>query len=490
MTLAAVFRERCRTDYEKRLLILDQTSFSDVFDYISVLNGSGFRVIEYTDPLEFRVVFEREIRDSQEKFAVILRSETYVPYDIRKAFRLVELNFAALFPNLDAGILKNYPNDAELILFACDELYDDLSGDPEATRRFIEHKAFSQVNIKQYGQQKLKELVHRSEKQLSAAEWIRIAEERAQLEMYLRKAGLTMDAAPLNEAFRAFIFQDYPKLSSAPDVEFPWMLPKVLDFIMMKRKPGQKTALLLIDGMAMVDYDVMRQYWQGIHRKEHATFAMIPTTTAISRQSLFSGKYPQQLPDPFSLKNEEKQFFAALAAYGYDKKEVLFTRGYQPEITSKTAFAAVILNDIDEFVHGQMQSGIGMYNDVNLYGRTQKLQNLIRYLVQNDFRVYLTSDHGNTPAIGRGKLKNTGVETESRSSRMVVREEFAGDLSDDDRLIRYPGYYLNKNYQYYICENGVALETNDADVVAHGGISMDEVIVPFIEITGVDGYGK
>ena len=44
----------------------------------------------------------------------------------------------------------------------------------------------------------------------------------------------------------------------------------------------------------------------------------------------------------------------------------------------KIKFAAIILNDIDEFVHGQMQSRIGMYNDVNLYGKTQKLQNLIR----------------------------------------------------------------------------------------------------------------
>ena len=57
-----------------------------------------------------------------------------------------------------------------------------------------------------------------------------------------------------------------------------------------------------------------------------------------------------------------------------------------------------------------------MYNDVNLYGKTQKLQNLIRQLVRSGFRVYITADHGNTPATGRGKLKNMGVETESRSS--------------------------------------------------------------------------
>lgn len=485
MTLAERFRELCGTAYEKRILLTDADGFSSVFDYISVLKQSGFSVADYDDEVFFRVVYERDIRDSKGKFAVI-HHDGYIPFDIRMAFRRIEVGYSSFFPNLSTDVIRNYPNDLEIILFACDDLYDDLSSDNSGTRRFIEEKVFSQTTVKRYGQQKLAELIHRAEEKPSAADWIGIAEDRAQLEMYLRKAGLSMDTTPLDEAFREFIFLDYPKLSSAPDVEFPWMLPKVLDYIMTRRTAGQKTALLLVDGMSMVDYDVMRQHWTGIHRKEKASFAMIPTTTAISRQSLFSGKYPQQLSDPFSLKNEEKQFYAALAEYGYDKKEVLFTRGYQPEISAKIKFAAIILNDIDEFVHGQMQSRIGMYNDVNLYGKTQKLQNLIRQLIRSGFRVYITADHGNTPATGRGKLKNMGVETESRSSRMVVREEFAEDLSDDDRLIRYPGYYLNKSYQYYICENGVALETNDADVVAHGGISIDEVIVPFIEITGVD----
>ena len=84
---------------------------------------------------------------------------------------------------------------------------------------------FSQTSVKRYGQQKLNELIHRAEAKPSAADWIGIAEDRAQLEMYLRKAGLSMDTAPLDDAFRDFIFLDYQKLSSAPDVEFPWMLP-------------------------------------------------------------------------------------------------------------------------------------------------------------------------------------------------------------------------------------------------------------------------
>ena len=278
MNLAERFQNICGTTYENRLMIIDRDDFSSVFDYSAIFRNQGFTICNYNDLEEF--LYEQEIRDSREKYAVILQSDAYVPYDIHKTFRIISIGYAALFPNLSADVLKAYPNDLELILFAEDELYDDLSGDPVGTKKFITEKAFSQTIVKRFGEHKLKELVQKANRKPSAADWIHIAEERAQLEMYLRKVGLQMDTAPLDEAFREFVFNGYQNLSSAADVDFPWMLPKVMDFIMMKRSPGQKTALLLIDGMSMVDYDVMRQYWSGISRKEFVTFAMIPTTTA------------------------------------------------------------------------------------------------------------------------------------------------------------------------------------------------------------------
>ena len=170
----------------------DTDSFSSVFDYFSVLKQSGFSVVDYEDEVSFRIIYERDIRNSKGKFAMIYH-DGYVPYDIRKAFRRIDVGYSSFFPNLSANILRNYPNDLEIILFAGDDLYDDLSNDDPGTRRFIEEKVFSQTSVKRYGQQKLNELIHRAEAKPSAADWIGIAEDRAQLEMYLRKAGLSMD---------------------------------------------------------------------------------------------------------------------------------------------------------------------------------------------------------------------------------------------------------------------------------------------------------
>ena len=39
------------------------------------------------------------------------------------------------------------------------------------------------------------------------------------------------------------------------------------------------------------------------------------------------------------------------------------------------------------------------------------------------FDVYISADHGNTPCVGMGKLMKSGVETETKSHRMVVLKD-------------------------------------------------------------------
>jgi hypothetical protein len=57
-------------------------------------------------------------------------------------------------------------------------------------------------------------------------------------------------------------------------------------------------------------------------------------------------------------------------------------------------------------------------------------------------------------------------------------------------MIDYPKYYLKKDYDYLICKVGDSFDAKDEDVMTHGGISIDEVIVPFITIKAVDNIGK
>ena len=128
-----------------------------------------------------------------------------------------------------------------------------------------------------------------------------------------------------------------------------------------------------------------------------------------------------------------------------------------------------------------------MLQDVRLLSQSDKLQCLIRRLVKLGFDVYITADHGNTECIGTGALKRTGVETETKSKRMIVLKDFA-EISDNlkQRTVKFPGYYLDKNYHYFICKEKTSFDMDGKQVMTHGGMTIDEVIVPFIHITGED----
>ena len=109
-------------------------------------------------------------------------------------------------------------------------------------------------------------------------------------------------------------------------------------------------------------------------------------------------------------------------------------------------------------------------------------------MLNKGFRVYLTADHGNTRCVGKGNVKKLGVETETKSKRIVVLKDFA-DVSVDLRELtfEYPGYYIDKKYQYRICNGRTSFDNKNEDVMTHGGITLEEVIVQFVEVRKING---
>jgi hypothetical protein len=58
-------------------------------------------------------------------------------------------------------------------------------------------------------------------------------------------------------------------------------------------QPGtERVALLVIDGMAIDQWRILRDTLDGFHVDEHAIFSWIPTLTQIGRQAIFSGRVP------------------------------------------------------------------------------------------------------------------------------------------------------------------------------------------------------
>jgi hypothetical protein len=66
---------------------------------------------------------------------------------------------------------------------------------------------------------------------------------------------------------------------------------------------------------------------------------------------------------------------------------------------------------------------------------------------------------------------------------MVVFNDFAEVPTHIlEHTTEYPAFYLDRNYRYLICKRGVSFDAKGSEVMTHGGMTIDEVIVPFIKI--------
>lgn len=484
MTLEEIVADILSIQYEKRLLIFDTEGFMRAFDYSAMLADSFYQIISYDDIEAFRLGYENEIKSSEGNWAVIVLDDSYVPYDIREGFYEVQLSLSTGFPRLDESTLKMHISDLDIICFTYGEVFEEKLSARE-TERFISDTVFSVANIERYLEFRRLALTERisssSGKPISYSEWIDIARVKALAEVYAARAGLTVDLSFVDDAFARFALGDYSKLSGQTSSAAPTILPKVFDYV-----AKGKAALIVMDGMSLFDFNILSRYFDGIEYELQCSYALIPSTTAISRQSLLSGKYPRQLENPFSLSKEEKGFYDAAAEHGYSKQQAAHIRGYDVQPSPFTRLLAVIINDVDDIVHGQQQGRPGMFNDITLLAKTGRLQALIRSLHNAGFTVYLTADHGNTLCRGIGVLRNAGVQVETKSKRMLILKDFA-DISNEviEKTVEYPAYYLDKSFRYLICKTGVSFDNKNNQVMTHGGITIDEVIVPFVKIKAV-----
>lgn len=477
--------ENLAANYEDRILIYDFDNIEGRYNYSSLLMELGFQIVHYYNATNFRYIFETKIKNNKDKFAIIVNQDQYVPYDIIKNFYSVKISWENLFPNLNKDVLIKYKDmDLPLLYTAYNKLFDNLES-YEETSKYLTKSVYEKENVEVYLgglKEELLQLIGQDNKDYK--KWIEVALKKGKAEYLAAKSGISINMSFIDEEFKKFILEEYKSISGIVNSESPIIVSRVMDFI---ANNDDKVALIVLDGMSIFDFNVICSEFEEIEYEKDFIYAMIPTTTSISRQSLLAGKFPVELDKPFNLSREEKEFKDKAKSLEYLDNQIYYTRGYDIDIRPSVKYLSIILNDIDDLVHSQLQGRVGMYNDISYYAKSGKLQGLINKLSRDGFSVYLTSDHGNTLCKGLGRLRGAGIEVETKSKRMLILKDFANskDRIEKHNLVEYPGYYLDKDYEYLICNTGTSFDNKDSIVMTHGGISIDEVIVPFIKVKAV-----
>lgn len=450
-------------------------------DYTKEFERNGFTVIRWADDLRFRIEWEDTLKRG-EKLAVIVPDGEYVPYDLAQLMQRFDVSFGSLFPKLDSRTLREDDLlDLDFLAAACER---DLvhTSDGKATRRYVDGSVKTRDTAERVTDELESELVRLTSAAATYRDWFEVANLKARIDATRATYGIDRSTNVWTDGpFRDFVRTRFGQLTMEYDESTPVLVKSAMSFM---SGHSDRFAIVVIDGMSLFDWRVIRESLEGIPYEESAAFAMVPTVTSLSRQSLLSGKFPKDLASPWTTGREKGEFIECAKRLGFAADRIAYLRGYDAELPYGCECAAFVILDVDKRVHGQYDGRAGMLRDMELLRDGGRLAALVRRLTDAGLDVYICADHGNTPCVGRGRVIGAGVETETKSRRMLVVNDLA-DVSDKQEkyeLVQCPGGFLPQGLRYYVCPSGVSFDNPGMNVMSHGGMSIDEVVVPFITV--------
>ncbi len=304
----------------------------------------------------------------------------------------------------------------------------------------------------------------------------------------------------VDEGFSAWLDTHYGTLHNLPPVP-PVMLHHV-PRLLARRMHGeveQRTALVVVDGLAWDQWIVVRQELaaqrQRFRFRESSVFAWIPTLTSVSRQACFAGCAPFYFGTRISSTAGESAAWTRFwVNEGLDTRAIRFEKGLRSdEDLSRAADAvsgrgvravALVVDVVDKMIHGEVLGSAGMRSHIRHWAERGTLARLLDTLLDAEFAVFLTSDHGNIETRGCGRPAE-GVLADMHGKRARI---YASPVLRDRVLEEFPKGVawrqvgLPDGYHAMLATGRFSFVREGEKPVAHGGASLEEVVVPLVEI--------
>jgi hypothetical protein len=268
----------------------------------------------------------------------------------------------------------------------------------------------------------------------------------------------------------------------------------------MRRGAGEdKIALLVFDGLAIDQWVQIREALAKraprFSYDEAACFAWLPTLTSVSRQAIFSGLKPREFSDTIeSTASESNQWTRFWQDQGLRANEVVYRKGIKRNDQLDDLDAAfsnpalkvvgIVVDTVDEIVHGAALGKRGVAAQIESWCESGFVDRLLDRLISKGFHVYLTADHGNVEAVGQGRPKQ-GVAAEMRGERVrTYRSETlaAESAASNPNSYRLKIAGLPANFLTLFAGERTAFMPQGEKAVVHGGISVEELMVPFVKV--------
>lgn len=310
------------------------------------------------------------------------------------------------------------------------------------------------------------------------------------------------------EAFRDWILEHFGSLHNLSVARRPAMVHHIphhmaRDLEGSTGRPRRK-ALVVVDGLALDQWVVLRnaladQLSPAEQVEEDGSFAWVPTLTSVSRQSIFAGEAPIFFEASLQSTHKERAHWQRFwedagvpsTAIGYARQSRHQTDdAFLADVLAlserpATRVLGIVVGTVDETMHGIVTGSSGLHGVVRDWAIGGAFYKLVHSLLYDGYEVLVTADHGNITGHGMGK-PNVGAIANERGERAHV---FSDDLTRANTKQEFPGSLewpqigLPDGYRPLLAPGRHAFIKEETTAVGHGGISLEEVIVPFVRIS-------
>lgn len=288
----------------------------------------------------------------------------------------------------------------------------------------------------------------------------------------------------------------------------------------------QPTLFIVIDNLRYDQWKVFEPIIGNYLKKEkeEAFFSILPTATQYARNAIFSGLMPSDMEKLFPQywKNDtddggknlhEAEFLEtqmkrlSLNHVNYEYHKITNLKSGKKLVDNFKSLkdndlTVIVYNFVDMLSHSktemevvkELASNDKAYRSLTLsWFKNSPLLELIQQAQQQKFKVILTTDHGTINVNNPSKVigdRDTSLNLRYKTGRSLTYEDKDVLVAKDPKTIHLPSINMSSSYIFAKSDLFFAYPNNFnhyasyyRNTYQHGGVSLEEMIIPFVVFT-------